>query len=360
MSRLIWIVNHRTLLPAEVPILRDLGYEVLVPKIVPDHDPAFRSSVVTDEYDDSLTLPAEVLALLNRHDFYQQEWAPELTRLINDHFDVVVTSLSSYVTPLAEAVRKFDGTVVARVFGREVPRTYTEFLVAPELADVLPAIAAMGDRFVFGQGFDTIAQVEAAELSRRAHTVTVPLPVTSYGHTDTWRGDGESLVLLCPEIASSPYYREVYDGIKRDFGHLAHVIFGRQSEPVEDPAVLPYLSEQGLFDLYATAPAFVYPSTEPRHVHYSPIEAMVVGTPVLYRRRSLIDLLAGQRLPGACADTAQMRGKASQLLAGDAGLVAEIRAGQRVIVESFAVELAARQWAAALAGTPVRRSGRAS
>jgi glycosyltransferase involved in cell wall biosynthesis len=342
--RLIWIVNHRTLLPAEIPIFRELGYEVLIPKIVPSHDPAFRSSVVTDEYDVTLSLPADVLEVLNRQDFYEQAWSPRLTELVNEHFDVIVTSISSYVTPLVEAARHFDGRIIARVFGREDPRTYTEFFTGLELADVLPALAAMGDRFVFGQGFDSIAPVEGAELRRRAHTITVPLPRSTYQHADTWRGDAGNLVLLCPEIATSPYYREIYDGIERDFGDLPHVIFGRQSEPVDDARVLPYLTEEGLFNLYAAAPAFVYPSAEPRHVHYSPIEAMVVGTPVLYRRGGLIDMLAGARLPGACADTLEMRAKAEQLLAGDGALAGAIRDGQQPIVDAFSVETAARQW----------------
>jgi hypothetical protein len=42
--RLLWIVNHKTLLPAEVPILPQ------------------RRAVVTDAYDSSLTLPREALA----------------------------------------------------------------------------------------------------------------------------------------------------------------------------------------------------------------------------------------------------------------------------------------------------------
>jgi hypothetical protein len=350
--RLIWVVNHRTLLPAEIPIFLELGYEVFIPKIVPSHDPAFRSSVVTFEYDATLSLPAEWLALLNGFDFYQSLWTPEVTQLINDEFDVVVSSVSLYTTPLAEAARHFQGTLIARVFGREVPRNYTEFFYNPAVSDVLRALAAMGDRFVFGQGFDALSTVEAYELISRAHTITVPLPRSTYDHAGSWRGDGDNLVFLCPQITWQRYYTDIYEGIKAEFGDLPHVIFGRQTEPVDDPHVLPFLDEQGLYDLYAETPAFVYPSTEPRHVHYSPIEAMVVGAPVLYRAGGLIDTLAGRTLPGACASAAVMRTKAERLLAGDAALREDIKGSQQPIVDSFSIELAARQWAEVLA--PVR------
>ena len=120
--------------------------------------------------------------------------------------------------------------------------------------------------------------------------------------------------MLCPEIAASPYYQAIYDAMKADFGTLPHAIFGRQSQPVDDAAVLPYLSEADLFAMYAAAPVMVYPSAEPRHVHYSPVEAMIVGTPVLYRRGALLDRLAGTTLPGACVDADELRAKAGRLL----------------------------------------------
>ena len=345
--RLIWIVNHRTLLPAEIPIFRDLGYEVFIPKLVPD-DPDMRSMLVTYDYDETLTVPGEVLEALNQHAFYTDDWSSELTAMVNEHFDVVVAAITWYIAPVVEAARHFDGTIVGRVFGREDPRTFTEFFLDRDVDDVLPALAAMGDRFVFGQGFDAISQVEAPALADSAHTITVPLPRSTYDHVGTWKGDGGKLVFLCPEINASPYYRAIYDTIRGDFGDLPHVIFGRQTQPVTDRHVLTYLSEQGLYDLYAETPAFVYPSCEPRHVHYSPIEAMVVGAPVLYRSGGLIDALAGTTLPGACAGAPAMRAKAERLLSGDTGLREDIQASQQVVVDAFSLELAARQWAEVL------------
>jgi glycosyltransferase involved in cell wall biosynthesis len=203
----------------------------------------------------------------------------------------------------------------------------------------------MGERFIFGQGYENLADVEDQELRERAHTITVPLPHHVYEHSDSWIGDENRAILLCPGILQTGYYREVYAGIKRDFGDLPHAIFGRQPETVDDPAVLPYLSDSDLLKLYASAAVFIYPSDEPRHVHYSPVEAMVVGTPVLYRTGALIDTLAGSQLPGACSDTQEMRAKAQRLLDGDHALAEAIRTSQRAVVESFSIEVAAHQWA---------------
>lgn len=349
--RLLYIVNHRTLTQAEVPIFRELGYEVFIPKVLPDEDPEFRSSAVTHEYDAALELSAAALAVLNAHDFYRGGWNPTVELILNREFAAVVVALSAYLTPFLEAVRSFHGLVVARAFGREHPHCYTE-LFGPATVPLLSAIAGRGDRFVFGQGYENLADIEAPPLRSRRHTITVPLPDRIFTHEGLWTGGGAAAVFICPGILDHAYYGERYADIKRDFGDLPHAIFGRQATPVPDPNVLPYLSDEGLIDLYARAPVFVYPSREARHVHYSPVEAMVVGAPVLYRRGALLDVLAeGADAPGACADTDEMRAKARALLAGDLRLAETIRASQGPIVGKLSRQLATRQWAEVL-GTP--------
>src|SRR6187551_2515023 len=101
MKRAMWIVNHKALLPAEVPLLRELGYEVYIPKLVPQ-DAAYSSDVISYDYDDALKLPSTALQLLNAHEFYYRKWSPSLTRIINDNFDVIISSFSDYSTPLFE------------------------------------------------------------------------------------------------------------------------------------------------------------------------------------------------------------------------------------------------------------------
>jgi hypothetical protein len=54
VRRILWIVNHKTLMSGEVPLLRSLGFEVFVPKILPAHDRNLRSAGVTYDYDAAL------------------------------------------------------------------------------------------------------------------------------------------------------------------------------------------------------------------------------------------------------------------------------------------------------------------
>ena len=148
----------------------------------------------------ALGLAKPTLGVLNRHNFYERNWPPTLEDIINRHFGVVVAHFSYYATALSEAALKFHGRVIARGFGREHPRTYSEFAETGPHKGLLANLAAMGDRFVFAQGYSNIADVESFELQRRAHTITVPLPPEIYCHHDTWRGGGAKAVFLCPAI----------------------------------------------------------------------------------------------------------------------------------------------------------------
>jgi len=341
--RALWIVNHKTLLPAEVPVLRSLGYEVFIPKVIPQVSD-YRSAIVTHDYDCSLSVRPRVLDVLNFHNFYERSWPTTLQRILNDNFSVLITSWSAYSAPLFEALRHFDGLIVARVFGREHPRRYTEFFDAPSAHDMPETILKAGNRFVFGQGFDALAEIEADCLKSRAHTITVPVPPYIWEKEGTWVGNENQCLFLCPNIVDSPYYKAIYEQIGAEFQALPYLIFGRQNIMPDDPHVLPYMSDLELLDLYARIKVFVYPSVEPRHVHYSPIEAMIVGAPVLFRKGGLLDSLGGNKQAGCCLNLDEMKAKASRLLSGEAGLLREIQEDQKQIVQNFSLELAKAQW----------------
>jgi hypothetical protein len=346
--RLIWVVNHKTLLSAEVPILRSLGYSIFIPKIVPN-DVAHRSAAVEYGYDADVKIPDGALEVLNLHRFYEREWSPTLTLIINRYFDILVGAVTGYIAPISEAVQKFNGGVVARAFGRENPERFTSFFERSGDAALLDSVKAMGNRFIFGQAFDNLAEIEDSRLSDRARTVTVAVPEFVWKRRDSWTGGDRKVLLLCPSIRDSSYYGAIYSALKATFGTLPHAIFGRQNIPPDDPAVLPYMTDDELLNLYGRAVVFAYPSIEPRHVHYSPIEAMIVGTPVLYRSGGMLDHLAGQRLPGCCDSNEEMGEKARQLLSGDIKIQGAIQESQEKITEKFLTDVARREWAQALA-----------
>ncbi len=347
-KRCLWIVNHKTLMPIEFGLLRSFGFEVYMPKIIPN-DPNYRSAIVDYSLDTTLSLDRYMIDFLNRHHFYEEQWSSALTDMLNENFQLLISSWSGYTTPLFEAIRKFEGAVVARVFGREDPARYTDHFPGQMDAPVLiDRIGSGACKFWFGQAFDNLSEIEHENIQKRALYLPVGLPREYFDCENTWIGDDPSALFLCPHILDSGYYANVYKTINEDFTGLPLKIFGRQIDKPKDDRVLHYLGDDELMQLYRRVRVMVYPSIEPRHLHYSPLEAMIVGCPVLYLNCGLLERLAGKRLAGSCADNAEMKEKAKRLLAGDKALSEAIQSSQKIILQKLSDQSVHLAWQAAM------------
>lgn len=348
LKRCLWIVNHKTLMPIELSLLRSFGYEVYSPKIIPN-DPGYRSAVVDYSWDSTLSLDPYVIEYLNRHSFYDETWSATLTDILNENFQLLITSWSGYTTPLFEAIRKFNGATVARVFGRENPARYSDFIpLAIDAPILIDRIERGASKFWFGQAFDNLCEIEHPAIQAKALNLPVGLPGDFFEYEDTWIGDSEKALFLCPNIVDSAYYGNIYNNIVNDFKLLPMEIFGRQIKRPDDDRVLPYMPDADLYSLYQHARLMIYPSVEPRHLHYSPLEAMIIGTPVIYKDGGLLERLAGSALPGQCSTAEEMNEKAKRVLGGDQELISAIRSSQKVILEKLSDRSVHQQWVDAL------------
>lgn len=327
---------------AEVPILRGLGFEVYVPKVF---TPAthHRSSAVSYDYDESLTIPAHVLEVLNRTDFYTAGLDDEVVDYINEYFDVtffiVLESLH------INAMRYFRGPLVMRIFGVVKPQTYYEQLGLWGRGGV-ELLDAVRDRFWFGACYPTLAAIEPPLLAE--HDVYLPIALPSSfieRHAGTWRGGQAQILFVCPDINIDAAIRKTYEDFKRVYGDLPHVIVGRQSTPVDDPHVRGFVSDEEFIELAQTSAVMVYTSHEPRMMQYPPVEAAVIGLPVVFYRESLLGALLETPPAGAVGDDREGRRLVERLIAGEPSLSESIASDQQRIATVFSEGWAESVWA---------------
>ena len=334
--RILWIMYHGTLQRAEVPILKSLGFEVFIPS-----GADLGAAVARDG--GRLTIDNESYCALEQHAFYTNAWSPHLSKIINSEFDVIVTA--AYQVPLIQALTHFEGPVIARVFGREGDATYARLFEHYGSDDLIKRNL---EQFVLGQAYSNIAANEPEFLRTVSQTIGCSIPQSTWDQRGTWVRRRDDILFMCPRFETVPYYRDLYTAFKSHFGSIAHSIAGIQDRPSEDPTVLGFLSNEELFDRYASSAAFVYTSPEPRHLHYSPLEAMIVGAPVLYLTGSMLATLAGASLAGECASLPHMRDKAVRIVSGDRALQNEIITTQPRILSFFSDEVVREQWRAVL------------
>jgi hypothetical protein len=332
--RVLWLLNHSTLMKFESDVLSRLGFEVFTPKIL-SRTLGFRSAGVDFGLDESLSLTSEDLQILNEFDFYGEKWTPLIREIVNREFDLVFVMPEGAQIP--NAIAGFNGPIVLRAFGLFEDRSYFLSLSEMHGNELLYDLFARGNRFQFGQAYENLFEVEPLFL--REHTMNLPigLPDSFWLKEDSWTGRGGFVMAACPDISLSVYNGEQFREIKSCAGLHPLVVVGRQIVAVEDPAVTGFIADDELWRKYQEAAVFYYPSTEPRHVHYSPLEAMVVGLPVVLRSGSLLERLVGPGSVGVASSSVEARELIERLVDGDVSLGEQIRSSQAGAVDQLRI-----------------------
>jgi hypothetical protein len=339
-KRILWLLNHRTLMPYEAPLIRRLGFEIFIPKIIPKTN--FRSAAVDFSHDESLTVPAGVLKRLNQFNFYEEVWTPEIVTLVNRYFGTVF--IIPHARQTLEAVRNFEGQIVFRAFGLDNEQSYRKVLENLHGPLVLRMIEGIKHRFWFGEGYDHLHECEPPMFEERSLFLPIGVPDSFFADSNKWNGKNKKILFVCPFVGSNPYYTEIYQRFKSSFGDLPHVIVGAQDVPVPDPHVVGFVSDEELRRLYLECAVLYYPSTEQRHVHYSPIEAAINGMPVVFFDNSLLSRMSRGATKGRVSTVAEARQIIERILADDANLIAEIREDQREIAYHFSDAYCSEMW----------------
>jgi len=342
-KRILWLINHTTLRAFEIPMLRSFGYEIYLPKIFPS-DEANRSASVSFDYDDTLTIPAEDLEALNRHDFYSQNLPPAIREIINKYFGIAI--IAFFPKMLEEMVYHFNGHMFLRAFGLAGDTQYTAIIQQMLGDNFLLRLRNLGSRFWFAQAYPNLAEIEP-HLKSRAVFLPLGLPNSPLTLEDKnqWVRNMNKILFVCPRINSSPaYYGRIYHAFKKHFGDLPHLIAGAQPVPVDDINVAGFQPRSQLDECLHTFKVMFYHSQEPRHLHYHPIEAVVAGMPLIYMRGGMLDQLGGENQPGACHDFAEAREKICRILDGDKKFTDEVLFKQRILAEPFTYEFVSKEW----------------
>jgi hypothetical protein len=342
-KRVVWLLNHTTLMKAEVSILMSMGYEVFTPKVIPtvENNIDFRTCVVDFSYDKSLTIPGDVLKVLNETNLYTEEWPSDVVEYINTYFSAIFVVPISI--PLVSSLKFFKGAILLRAFGLESRQTYARLMQYLN-RDSLRLIYAARDRFWFAAGYQQLCEVEPKLISKRNVYLPVALPSSFDQHARTWTGGEKQILFVCPHIETNDYYKIIYQNFKRDFGDLPHVIIGKQDVSVDDPHVLGFVPDDRHIELLQKSSLLYYHSHEPRHVHYPPIEAAKIGIPVVFHQESLLARMLNHLPPGAIGSTEQARRVIELILQGDQQTIDAIRNEQQTIVDLFSESRCLEVW----------------
>ncbi len=342
MKRILWILNHKTLMKFEVPLLRKLGYEVYIPK-----KPPFDVSVSVDwESDKLLSIPQKDLDIINSIDFYEDTLTPKEADLINKYFHIAMFIHTPKT--IESMVDWFKGVLVLRAYGRmEAEGSYTDVILSFLGLGYMKKIESLGFRFVFGESYRGLSKIECEFF--RNHTLYMPIGLPDCKFEDKWTGEKKKMLFICPRIRYSGLFEKTYKKFKEEFKDLPYSIGGVQPIEVQnDPNVLGFLPQKEYDLLYPSHSCLYYDSTEKNHITYPPLEAVKCGLPVIFMGGGLLDELGGKNLPGRCKNVHEAKKKIKKLISGDKILAKNIRNSQIILLEKFKLEYCLPIWEKAM------------
>ncbi len=341
-NRILWLINHTTLRDFEIPMLISLGFEVYTPKNIPEFIHEWSGSNCYD-YDGTLTIPSEDLAILNQHDFYDGEMTETIAAIINKYFASAFCVF--YPALLNEVVKNFHGHVLLRAFGLDKSTSYTKVIEDALGRNFFTILKKMGNRFWFSESYDNLNEIEHYSLKNRAIYHPLGLPESFFKHQNTWVGGEKKILFFCSRINASPtYYGKIYKEFKQNFGDIPHLIAGNQPIAVDDPCVAGKQSRDTLDQWLKSYAVMYYHSEEPRHLHYHPLEAIIFGMPLIFMRKGILEHMGGKDQPGACETIQEAREKIHRIIGGDTIFINEILKRQVEMLTAFSLEFAKKLW----------------
>jgi len=356
VKNVLWICNHSTLLQCECPLLRSFGWGVFIPKV---NTSTQRSSATEYSYDKSLQILQEDLLLLNRFDFYHGQYTPEIQQVINKYFQVIFCI--NHPPLIAKLLEFFTGKVIIRAFGYEGDMNYEKSTVSFAKRKIPWRINRnlkynnaitrtyykYRKKLILGVAYKEIIDNETPFFHSRSIYLPLGIPSSIWKNSNTWNGNTPKIMFVCPSI-DTPYYGNIFMEFMRNFGDLPHKIFGFQKTDCFNRNIIGFL-ERKPFDQYMRDFAVMfYHSQEKRHLHYHPLEAIVMGMPIVFMSGGILETVSGANKPGMATSIYMAREMLIKALNKDSDLVSEIKREQCHILESFTDSYVERHWQNAL------------
>lgn len=332
VKRVFWLGMHKILRKTELPMLRNLGYEVFSPAYLASiYD---QSADQTIDLDQPTTLPPHVFDTLIQTNFFYSEISPEVADLLNTWFDCVIVTINpDWLTSVLAAYR---GRVIYRTYGQ--PYSLSEHLAG---GDSWRNLTTRGNFAVIPFADESVRFEEPWFRSLCLESVPYQIPDDVFDHPNRWDpkislGSGKIAVSI-PNI-ENPYYAHAYHEFFSQFPEDHFRIYGPQRRMPADPRIMGELPRASYLSALAGSAGYFYPYRD-RVSYLPPIEMMQLGGPVIAMSGSLLADFLGEDAPNIAESIDEAKAKLKRILAGDRRFVASLIRAQETVRRRYDREL---------------------
>jgi hypothetical protein len=331
-NNILYLFAHKTLTDFEIPIITSHGHGVLIPKKKTSLNKL--DSIYDDmyKYDDSLqNISVNDLNMLNDVDWYNNDniLSQYVINLLNSNFKCIFLTLLTSGKLLTQLIKNFKGLIYYRFFGLESTYSYKDRVIN---------YASPNVKYIFGYNEIYTYEQSLSSFFNANNSIVIPLGCPDHfikTHENSHKGTINKMCFVCSKINQCPYYTNVYNQFVENVGtKYEYVLLGKNNETLTDDNKFNNLSDDAYFNKMSECKLMYYHSTEPRHLHYHPIEALIIGLPVLFHKESLLNSFL-MNSPGKCHDLVEVHAKIDRILNNDLEFINEIKKEQKKHIYKF-------------------------
>ena len=315
MNNILYLINHKTFNNFEIPIIINKGYGVFVPKKINSLNFVQNSSFsINNLYDNSLNLNKDIIEKLNI-DWYDNNILieQEVIDILNNNFKFIFITLLTNGILLNQLIKEFNGNIFYRFFGMESDYRYNSLC---SVDNKLKYIFSYPEIYFFENTLDNFFN------SNNSYVIKLGLPdvfITNY--TNTYLPINNKICFVCSKINICPYYTNVYNNFILNFKKYNYVILGKNNNNVKN--VINDLNDEMFYKTISNCKLLYYHSKEPRHLHYHPLEAIIIGIPIIFHKESLLTSYLPDSL-GKCDNMIDVKNKIDKIMNNDIDFINHI------------------------------------
>jgi hypothetical protein len=333
-NNILYLFAHKTLTDFEVPIITSGRHGVFIPKKKTSLNNL--DSIYDDmyKYDDSLqNISVNDLNILNDIDWYNNDTIlnRQMIDLLNVNFKYIFITLLTSGKLLTQLIQYFKGLIYYRFFGLESTYSYKDRVLNYAFPNV---------KYIFGYNEIYTYEQSLSSFFNANNSIVTPLGCPDHfikTHENTHKGTINKICFVCSKINQCPYYTNVYNQFMKNIGtKYEYALLGKNNETLTDDNKFNNLSDDAYFNKMSECKLMYYHSMEPRHLHYHPIEALIIGLPVLFHKESLLNSFLMNSL-GKCHDLVEVHAKIDRILNNDVEFINEIKKEQQKHIYKFKI-----------------------
>jgi hypothetical protein len=315
--KIAYLINHTALNTGEVLLLQKMGH------LVYTQNKSSRNYHVSE---------------LDSLDFYKSQ-DNSVYDFFLKNFDIIMLSLPNSNFYISFSQYSSAMQIYIRLFGRESNYTYEE--------EYKKISSFSNISFLYTYKDILLNEPDYSHHKYKYLGLTRNYSFDTFGNS--WTGTQNKLLFVCSYIEENEYYTNIYYSFKKLFNNYPHTILGKQKVPLgelllNDDTVLTNLSFDKYVKEFQESKVMFYHSNEKRHIHYHPIEAVMIGLPVVFMANGLFDLFTNYSSAGRCVNEKEAQEKIFKILNGDDTLAKQIQSDNKKLLDFFSDDAYQREF----------------